>query len=361
MNILFLGSFIPDEYAENFGELSAAGNQFQYNLYNALSKNYEMHALCYLPIHLGKISEEIKARLLKEKIEIFLPKEENIIDEFRRIRMKIEALGKSADCIIAYNVQYPWLHIRSKAKKVLILADYTPANEEKKIKKVYSYLIKKSFEQYNKIVVLSEKSKKYVNPKQKCTVIHGCIKWDNFQHFHEPCQHENIVFLYSGALNHVTGVDLLLEAFLKTRNKDYRLILCGQGDELKEQIENAEKKDDRISFMGYVSKKNYLLLLEKSNVVVNPRNMNFEQNEYNFPSKILEYLASGRIVLSTKFKGWREFEQNIEFVESNVEDLYKGLEKAAYKAVINASEFYKKNRVYAKKLTWDKYKEYFLA
>jgi len=360
VNILFLGSFIPDKYAEEFEELSAAANQFQYNLYNALSKNHRVHAVCYLPIHLGIISDEIYDCLSKENIDVFLPKERNTLSEFYRIRREIKILEKTVDCIIAYNVQYPWLNIRCKVPKTLILADYTPVDEEKFIKKPYSYFIRKSFKKYDKMVILSEGSKKYVNPVQECEVIHGCIRWENFQYFCKPIVDENIVFFYSGVLNCVTGVDLLLRAFIKTKDRNYRLILCGQGNGLNKQIHKAVENDPRILFMGYVSKIKYLQLLEKANIVINPRNMNYEQNKYNFPSKILEYLASGRTIVSTKFYGWREFQEYIEFVEPNVEDLYCGMKRAADQFRSTGINTFKKNRKFAQNLTWDEYKDKFL-
>lgn len=360
MKILFLGSFISDEFAEKIGDLSAAGNQFQYNLYYSLSKDNETCALCYLPIHF-KRTKAINDRLLKENIEIFLPKEKNLIREFYKIKVRIRELGKTADCIISYNVQYPWLHIRSKTQKVLILADYTPVREEKGLlKKIYAYLIKKSFKQYDKIVVLSEGSKQYVQSSQECTVIHGCIKWENFQNFRKPYKNTNIVFLYSGVLNRITGVDLLLKAFMKTDNANYRLVLCGQGKELDEQIKKAIEIDPRISFIGYVPKKKYLHLLESANVVINPRNMSYQQNIYNFPSKILEYLASGRIIVSTKFRGWEEFRENINFVESDVESLFRGLERAADLVCSDETRIYEKNRACARTLTWDACNKEFL-
>lgn len=360
MKILFLGSFISDEFAERVEDLSAAGNQFQYNLYCSLSKDNETCALCYLPIHFER-TNEINDRLMQENIEIFLPKEKNIIKELYKIKMRIRSLGKNVDCIISYNVQYPWLHVKSKAKKVLVLADYTPVREEKGLlKKIYAYLIQKSFKQYDKIVVLSEGSKKYVQSLQECTVVHGCIKWENFQHFQKPYKNRNIVFLYAGVLNRITGVDLLLKAFMKTQNANYRLVLCGQGKELDKQIKKAVEMDSRISFIGYVPKNDYLHLLEKANVVVNPRNMCYQQNTYNFPSKILEYLASGRIIVSTKFRGWEEFLENIDFVESDVESLYRGLERAADLVCSDETRIYEMNRAYARTLTWDACKGKFL-
>lgn len=360
MKVLFLGSFIPDEYASRVQQLSAAGNQYQYNLYCTLAKAHEVHALCYLPIDMNDEKEEIIDVSRKEEIELFLPKNSGIFCELISFRKRLKKWSNWADCIITYNIQYPWFNIGDGAKKVLILADYTPVEEETWKKKWYSYCIKRSFSQYDKVVLLSEKSKKYVKEKQDSIVIHGCVNWKNFESMKYPICGENVFFMYSGVLNRVTGVDMLLEAFENTSNPRYRLILCGQGEELKEQINEVVRKDRRVNFYGYVTKEKYLELLEKSNVLVNPRNMQMKQNEFNFPSKVLEYLAAGRYIVSTKFKGYNEFEQYIDFVESDIDSISDGLERAAEEINDKSTEIYKKNREYAKKLTWDNLTELFL-
>ena len=60
--------------------------------------------------------------------------------------------------------------------------------------------------------------------------------------------------------------------------------------------------------------------------MVNPRNMNLPENENNFPSKIMEYLATGKPIISTRFPGWEKYNKYIAFCESTVEGLQNALE-----------------------------------
>lgn len=360
MNILFLGAFVPDKFADQIEDLSAAGNQFQYNLYHTLKKKHEMHAMSYLAIKIELEKLGITDSLEQEGIELFLPKERGLRKEFIRFRKSLSKWYQWADCILAYNVQYPWFFIGRKKRKILILADYTPVDEEVLKKKSYSFLIQKSFWRYQKMVLLSEGAKKYVKSNQEYVVIPGAIQWENFRNFTAPKKKEKITFLYSGILNHVTGVDILLDAFRKTENQSYELVLCGQGKELEEQIAIAVKDDSRIHFYGYVSRERYYELLQQADVCVNPRNMSLQQNQYNFPSKILEYIASGRIVVSTKFRGYQNYEKYILFCESLADSLLQEMQNAASNSMENKIRIYDRNRKYAQSISWGDVADLFL-
>lgn len=360
MNILFLGAFVPDKFADQIEELSAAGNQFQYNLYCALKKKYEMHAMSYLAIPMDCEKLGMDGELQQEGIELFLPKVRGIRNELLGFRKSLSKWCQWADCILTYNVQYPWLYIGRKKRKILILADYTPADEEVLKKKMYSFLIRKSFNRYQKLVLLSEGARKYVRPNQECVIIPGAIYWEKFQNFKAPEKKEKTTFFYSGVLNHVTGVDILLNAFRKTENEDYELVLCGQGKELEEQIENAVREDHRIRFYGYVSKESYYELLQQADVCVNPRNMYLMQNQYNFPSKVLEYIASGRVIVSTKFKGYQNYMDYAMFCESCSECLLKEMQNAASLNGEKRMKIFAKNREYAQTISWENMSDLFL-
>ena len=354
MKILFLGSFVPDVYADQIETLSAAGNQFQWNLYRTLQREHEMHALSYLSIHISDMKGEMDEELSQEGIDLFLPKENGILREFVEFRHKLFHWYQWADCVITYNVQYPWLNMKKEKRKILVLADYTPSCEEPLRKKIYSCLTKKSFSRYQKMVLLSEGSKKYVSPEQESIIIPGAIRWDSFRNFKEPVAKDKIIFLYSGVLNKVTGVDVLIKSFCKIKNEKYELVLCGQGNELKDEIMSAMQIDHRIKFRGYVSKKEYYRLLEEADICINPRNMNYKQNQYNFPSKLLEYIAAGRVVVSTKFVNYKKYMDYVIFTECDVNGIAKALDNAADLFCKESKSVFYRNREFAQTLTWEK-------
>ena len=51
--------------------------------------------------------------------------------------------------------------------------------------------------------------------------------------------------------------------------------------------------------MGLLSEQEYLEVLHKCDIALSLRNPNDEEHNYNFPSKILEYLSKSKLVIST--------------------------------------------------------------
>lgn len=110
------------------------------------------------------------------------------------------------------------------------------------------------------------------------------------------------VFHYSGGLYEKFGVKLLIEAFMLIVRKDVRLHLFGNGD-LKEYIEECIKKDSRIIYFGYRDNKIVLKDQLTALVLLNPRFTHEDYTRYSFPSKTIEYMASGIPLLTTKLTG----------------------------------------------------------
>ena len=108
--------------------------------------------------------------------------------------------------------------------------------------------------------------------------------------------------LYTGTLARRYGVLNLLEAFVKIENPNYRLVICGEGDS-RNIIEEYSTKDHRIEFMGQLKRKEILNLQKKASLLVNPRSNEGEFTKYSFPSKTMEYLASGTPTLICKLSG----------------------------------------------------------
>ena len=104
------------------------------------------------------------------------------------------------------------------------------------------------------------------------------------------------VILYSGGLNARYGILDLLKAFELINDPDYRLWLCGVGNAV-EKVKEAMARDSRICYLGQVSHDKVLQLQKQATLLVNPRHSNEEFTRYSFPSKTLEYLASGTAVV----------------------------------------------------------------
>lgn len=108
--------------------------------------------------------------------------------------------------------------------------------------------------------------------------------------------------LYSGTLAQRYGVLNLVNAFTLLHNSDYRLIICGAGGAQAEICDKA-KEDPRIIYKGQLPREEVLKLQRMSNLLVNPRTPEGEFTKYSFPSKTMEYLASGVPTLLYKLPG----------------------------------------------------------
>jgi glycosyltransferase involved in cell wall biosynthesis len=110
------------------------------------------------------------------------------------------------------------------------------------------------------------------------------------------------MILYAGQLKAKYGLELLLQAFLRLEDQSLRLLILGKGD-YEENIRQASLKDPRIVFKGYCPQGEIKKLLNAATVLINPRPTNQSFTQYSFPSKTIEYMVSGRPVISTRLPG----------------------------------------------------------
>ena len=107
-----------------------------------------------------------------------------------------------------------------------------------------------------------------------------------------------VVFMYSGSLTDLKGIPLLLAAFARARGDHLRLWIAGGGPLLAE-VQAAAARDPRIRFWGSLPHAEVTRVYGDVDVFVNPHSTRHESARYLFPSKLLEYLAFGRPVITT--------------------------------------------------------------
>jgi glycosyltransferase involved in cell wall biosynthesis len=110
------------------------------------------------------------------------------------------------------------------------------------------------------------------------------------------------VVMFTGSLNVLTGIDFLLRAFARVRDRNCELWICGRGH-LEKQVVAATRGDARIRYYGMVPRERLHELMGRADVFVNPRPSALPENRANFPSKLLEYLSWARPVISTLTPG----------------------------------------------------------
>ena len=365
LKILFCGSNLSNCFEGKIRNLSAAGNQFQNNLQKALADIGDVEVLSYINYQVDYNLDEIYEECSKEGIRPYIQCE-SVWKNFVNFRRALCAKIKEADIVVVYNILYPWFGLRRLAreynvKTVAIVADFTSWKEQKSLpRKIYARLVAYYMGSYDKLVVLSNGVKKFAKKNQEIVTVNGGLKWSKFEWIPRPKKQDTINFVYTGGYSPTVGTDILIEAFKKIRDPNVRLYLAGQGGIFADQMEKISEDDDRICFLGFLARDQYYELLSKSHILVNPRNMNLEENAHNFPSKVLEYIATGRCILSTKFIGFEDYSDMIVFSESTVDGMYAEMKNLITFVRDHPDYYYDKNRTYAESIDWSNQAKKFL-
>lgn len=145
----------------------------------------------------------------------------------------------------------------------------------------------------------------------------------------KKAQTDKVVIMYSGIIERRYGIQELLDAFSLIENSNYELWITGGGNAIG-LIEEIAKTDDRIKYFGFLpSRQDVLEKQQKATMLINMRIPNEPASAYCFPSKIFEYMVSGRPVLSFKIDGIPEeyFDYLIEIKEVSKHAIKSAIEK----------------------------------
>ena len=107
---------------------------------------------------------------------------------------------------------------------------------------------------------------------------------------------------YTGGLEKIYGLDMLVEGFIKAEVPDSELHIYGAGGFSKELSEYAER-DERIKYFGCRDNSYVVEEQMRATLLINPRYTGAEYTKYSFPSKTSEYIASGTPTLTTRLPG----------------------------------------------------------
>lgn len=170
--------------------------------------------------------------------------------------------------------------------------------------------------EFDGYVFLSEFMKEKIDSKSPYEVIEGIV---DRKIFNEPTPDKSgaRAIMYAGRLHEKYGLKNLIEAYMRIEQKDVELWLFGSGS-FEENIIEYAKKCPMIKFFGQVTRDKVLEYEQKATLLVNCRNPNDEYVKYSFPSKTLEYMASGTPLLTTSLPCIPdEYKDFIFTVESN--------------------------------------------
>lgn len=332
--IIFIGSIYPDDLISSMLKkqefIDFAAHKFQYSLLSGLINNIDSVYVLSSPVkkrsiilknlfingfHFGFNKLGINGYCLGSINIPFL----NMIYELFSIFWKLRSLLKSNSdsSVIIYALHTPFLLavslLSKKIKHKCIIVPDLPefmsnsSNIIRKIaKRIDRKIIHRIIPRFDSFVLISEamvnrlpiKNIKHINIEGIYSIDNEVNLYNNSDSFSfHYCNKKTI--LYSGQINACYGVFDLLKAFTLIESENYELWLCGPCSDINE-LHKYLKNDKRIKYLGLLNKSEVYNLQKKATVLVNPRHSCDDYTKYSFPSKTIEYLASGTPTLMCK-------------------------------------------------------------
>lgn len=188
-----------------------------------------------------------------------------------------------------------------------------PANE-----KINLWLMKR-FDSY---LLLTEQMNDVVNPKNRPYVVlegHSDISMKAVENRLEEKFSKKVCF-YAGTLRKIYGIENLVRGFVDADVPDTELHIYGDGD-FRKELEQLTKENGSVKYMGIAPNSEIVEAELKATLLVNPRPTHEEYTKYSFPSKNMEYMASGTPVLTTKLPGMpKEYNEYVYLLEEETAD-----------------------------------------
>lgn len=351
-DIAFLSKLIPEQsrkQVERFsvGNLQEAANALEWNLIRGLSDNTNQPIRVFNVLPIGSFPSYYRRLFVKgHKFSCeYSATNDNIgfcnVKGFRKYSQSFHTFralkkwcdeGSQKKVLFVYTLCSEFMAAISKLKRrypdltvCAVVADLPNmtclASDQNPIQKRYiTAQSNKSFALMQNVdffVLLTEQMASYLQLTQPYCVMEGIAQPREEQAALDEAEHGVKTIFYSGTLHKQFGILNLLEAFQQIEAPDYRLLLCGLGD-AQPQIEAAAKSDSRIRFWGQLPREEVLRYQSAATVLVNPRQNTGDYVKYSFPSKIMEYLMSGRPLVAYRLDGIpKEYDPYIFYVPDN--------------------------------------------
>ena len=200
-----------------------------------------------------------------------------------------------------------------------------------KVNPRYVNLVKKTLEKCTDYVLLTEQMNERVNPIGKpFVVIEGLCdsQIGPPQIQYESQAMKNRKCIYAGFLDERYGVKTMVDGFVMANIPNAELHIYGNGP-YADELQKMTQKYSNVIYHGVVMNEEVVRAEIEADLLINPRPTHEEFTKYSFPSKNMEYMASGTPVLTTKLPGMpSEYYPYVYlFDDESVEGIAKTLKK----------------------------------
>lgn len=181
-------------------------------------------------------------------------------------------------------------------------------------------------------IVLTEQMNDYINPMGKPYVVlegQADIAMNERQPSLEMKQMPRVV-LYAGGVSRQYGAEIMTEGFRMANLPNAQLHIYGPGDYV-EELQEIAQKDPRVFYGGMLLSSQVEEKEQQATLLINPRPTHEDFVKYSFPSKTMEYMASGTPALTTRIPGIpKDYEPHLFFID---EETKEGVAQALKKAL----------------------------
>ena len=235
----------------------------------------------------------------------------------KNLQKKAEEIGKTEQFDFVFSIFHPF-HLAPSAavacaKKLKIPsiikiddAIYEKSTGLKSIqRKIEKIMNAKTLQNSSKILVVNEEVKKividYYNiQNEKILVIPNGVEISLFK---GTKTYDKKLVLFSGAMYHHRGIDVLLEVAPKVIEKvpKVEFILLGDGDEMNKlkNIVNQKNITKNIIFKGWINRDKIPQELKNASIGIGPLKLT-AVTKNALPIKVLEYMASGLPIIAKR-------------------------------------------------------------
>lgn len=325
MNVLFLAGLFPEESKASIidnskGVIQYAADNLQWSILKGLdANNISLHVVNlpyvgsfpfrYKKIILPSHSFSINSKMVGTNIGFINLLGFKYLSRYYQAEKALDKEVKNTDQevhIMVYAMHTPFLKAAVKVKKkykhvkVILIVPDLPEFMEEKSSGLLGFLKQQDCKELYHLthhvdgfVILSEymKDALAIN-KRPYVVVEGIYNETLIDDEQKYEKNEKIVVLYTGTLAKRYGILNLLKAFSQLSMKEFCLWVCGDGDG-KDMVIEASKTNSHIQYLGQLPHLEIVKLQTKADILVNPRTSDADFTKYSFPSKTIEYLASG--------------------------------------------------------------------
>ena len=179
----------------------------------------------------------------------------------------------------------------------------------------------------DKWVLLTEQMYEYLGKKKPAVIMEGHAD-ENMAVLSNLIENKDNPrrCIYAGGLKKIHGIEKLVKAFQESGVDNAELHVYGNG-EYASELQNLN--DPRIIYHGVVPNGEVVSRELTATLLINPRPSTEEFTKYSFPSKNMEYMASGTAVLTTKLPGMPKeyYEYVYLFEDESIEGMAKTIKE----------------------------------